>query len=63
VKLDGKVAVVTGGAQGIGAAIADGLRAEGATVAIADLNPPAGEIRADVSSEEDVQRLADEVVE
>jgi NAD(P)-dependent dehydrogenase (short-subunit alcohol dehydrogenase family) len=60
--LDGKVALVTGGAQGIGRAIADGLEAEGATVAIADLNPPAGGIRADVSSEEDVERVADEVV-
>jgi NAD(P)-dependent dehydrogenase (short-subunit alcohol dehydrogenase family) len=62
VRLDGKVAVVTGGAQGIGDAIARGLAAEGATVAIADLNPPPGGFRADVSSEEDVQRLADEVV-
>jgi NAD(P)-dependent dehydrogenase (short-subunit alcohol dehydrogenase family) len=61
--LEGKVAVVTGGAQGIGRAIADGLETEGATVAIADLNPPSEGIRADVSSEEDVQRLADEVVE
>jgi NAD(P)-dependent dehydrogenase (short-subunit alcohol dehydrogenase family) len=61
--LDGRVAVVTGGAQGIGHAIADGLEAEGATVAIADLDPPPDGIRADVSSEDDVQRLTDEVVE
>jgi NAD(P)-dependent dehydrogenase (short-subunit alcohol dehydrogenase family) len=61
--LVGRVAVVTGGAQGIGHAIADGLEAEGATVAIADLDPPPDGIRADVSSEEDVQRLTDEVVE
>src|SRR5436305_7538485 len=61
-RVAGKVAVVTGGAQGIGRAIAGGLSAEGATVAIADLNPPPDGIRADVSSEEDVQRLTDEVV-
>src|SRR5262249_59837813 len=60
--LEGRVAVVTGGAQGIGRAIADGLEAEGATVAIADLDPPPDGIRADVSSEEDVQRLTNEVV-
>jgi NAD(P)-dependent dehydrogenase (short-subunit alcohol dehydrogenase family) len=61
-RLDGKVAIVTGGAQGIGRAIADGLAAESATVTVADLNPPPGGIRADVSSEEDVQRMTDEVV-
>jgi NAD(P)-dependent dehydrogenase (short-subunit alcohol dehydrogenase family) len=44
--LDGKIAIVTGGAQGIGAAIARGLEAEGATVVVADLNPPEGGIRA-----------------
>jgi NAD(P)-dependent dehydrogenase (short-subunit alcohol dehydrogenase family) len=60
-RLDGKVAVVTGGAQGIGRAIADGLEADGATVVVADLNPPPDGIRADVSSEDDVQRLAEEV--
>ena len=61
--LEGKVAVVTGGAQGIGRAIADGLEAEGATVVVADLNPPPDGIQADVSSEEDVQRMVDETVE
>jgi len=62
VKLDGKIAIVTGGAQGIGAAIADGLVEAGATVVIADLNAPPDGIAADVSSEADVQRMADEVV-
>ena len=32
--LGGKVAIVTGGAQGIGAAIAAGLEAAGATVVV-----------------------------
>jgi NAD(P)-dependent dehydrogenase (short-subunit alcohol dehydrogenase family) len=61
--LEGKVAIVTGGAQGIGAAIASGLVGEGATVVIADLNPPEGGIRADVASEEDVSRMVDETLE
>jgi NAD(P)-dependent dehydrogenase (short-subunit alcohol dehydrogenase family) len=60
--LDGRVAIVTGGAQGIGAAIAAGLEAEGATVVVADLSPPEGGIRADVSSEEDVAAMVDETV-
>ncbi len=54
---DGKVAIVTGGAQGIGAAIASGLEAAGAEVVVADLEPPEGGIRADVSSEDDVSRM------
>ncbi|MGK2945068.1 MAG: SDR family NAD(P)-dependent oxidoreductase, partial [Desulfuromonadales bacterium] len=33
-KLEGKIAVVTGGSRGIGAAIATGLGSEGATVVI-----------------------------
>lgn len=36
--LQDKVAIVTGGAQGIGAAIAERLAAEGASVAVVDLN-------------------------
>src|SRR4026207_472141 len=61
--LDGKVAIVTGGAQGIGAASARGLDAEGAEVVIVDLEPPEGGIQADVSSEEDVERMVSEALE
>ena len=61
--LEGKVAIVTGGAKGIGRAIAGGLERAGATVAIADLEPPAGGIRADVSSEADVEAMVAETVD
>jgi len=39
--LAGQVAFVTGGASGIGAAVARRLAARGAALALADLNPPA----------------------
>ena len=42
-KLDGRTALVTGGAQGIGFAIARGLAEAGARVVIADRNPQVGE--------------------
>jgi 3-oxoacyl-[acyl-carrier protein] reductase/pyridoxal 4-dehydrogenase len=70
-KLEGRVAIVTGAAQGIGKAIADKLADEGATVVIADLNgegaeraaPAGGEgMQVDTSSEDDVRRMIDEVV-
>lgn len=41
-RFNDKVAVVTGAAQGIGAAYAAGLAAEGARVVVADLNEEAG---------------------
>lgn len=38
IRLDGKIAVVTGAASGIGRAIAEGLHEAGASVVIADIN-------------------------
>ncbi|MEP6695380.1 MAG: 3-oxoacyl-ACP reductase [Pseudonocardiales bacterium] len=66
-RLDGKVAVITGGAGGIGAATARRFAAEGARVVLADLDDDAGQavagevgglyVRADVTSESDVQAM------
>jgi meso-butanediol dehydrogenase/(S,S)-butanediol dehydrogenase/diacetyl reductase len=64
-RLDGKVAVVTGGASGIGAATCRRFVAEGARVVVADLNDDAGaglvrELGADAAFlHTDVARLAD----
>jgi NAD(P)-dependent dehydrogenase (short-subunit alcohol dehydrogenase family) len=71
-KLAGKVAVVTGCAQGIGNAIGHGLAEEGAQIVVADLNradeaagkfPNGVGIECDVADEAAVERLADEVVD
>jgi NAD(P)-dependent dehydrogenase (short-subunit alcohol dehydrogenase family) len=70
--MEGKVAIVTGAAQGIGRAIADGLAAAGAQIVVADLNGAEEAaasfdggigITADVANEDDVQRLVDDVVD
>jgi 3-oxoacyl-[acyl-carrier protein] reductase/pyridoxal 4-dehydrogenase len=60
-KLDNRVAIVTGAAQGIGKAAADKLAEEGATVVSADIQEGTTK-QVDVSNEEQVKRLVDETV-
>jgi NAD(P)-dependent dehydrogenase (short-subunit alcohol dehydrogenase family) len=70
--LDGRVAIVTGAAQGIGNAIAKGLAAEGARIVVADLvraDEAAAELdggiglTVDVADDAQVDRMARDVVD
>jgi 2-hydroxycyclohexanecarboxyl-CoA dehydrogenase len=73
-RLEDKIAIVTGGGQGIGKAVAGKLAAEGAVVVVTDLDeasaketadalPGAIAIRADVTDRQGVQAMVSRVVE
>ena len=72
-RLQDRVVIITGGAQGIGRVFGEGLAAEGAKIVVADIDREAGEeavralgkngwealaVRVDVSEPADVERMA-----
>ncbi len=64
-RLEGRVAVVTGAASGVGLGIAEVLAQEGARVVVVDLDPAAGERAADSlrSSGHDALAVSADVVD
>ncbi|PTJ01692.1 short-chain dehydrogenase [Staphylococcus simulans] len=78
-RLDGKVAIVTGGAMGLGQAMATALAQAGADIVIADIQEDVAQatattiretegvqatsLKVDVTNPDDVQKMADDVVD
>ena len=58
-RLEGEIALVTGGARGIGAAIVERFLAEGARVVIGDIDTAAGQALADANSKMAIYRRLD----